>query len=270
MFRRLGFTMRTETAILDAFKLSFTGHDICIMPVAFSVHLHRDDFESFRWVFMQTCISEVIAMKSPSHHDVVCVLMTSKEWALGPPSRLRDRCDRATTDPLGIPCRGAVGLTRPSYRPTAPGPSCALTPTACVAYAYDLSVPVDPIPAVAAQRYLDPTALTLHATSPRDDVVSKMSTRSTRRNQTDASSQAGGVAPTTSPSGDEPVSVATPSSEPPVGLTTLVQGQVDILALLRETSEQQRRITALLEAALLPRRINLNPLGTGGQPPAVR
>ncbi|SNX87360.1 uncharacterized protein MEPE_06070 [Melanopsichium pennsylvanicum] len=34
-------------------------------------------------------------------------------------------------------------------------------PLPCVAYAYNLSVPVDPIPAVAAQRYLDPTALTI-------------------------------------------------------------------------------------------------------------
>ncbi|SNX83759.1 uncharacterized protein MEPE_02467 [Melanopsichium pennsylvanicum] len=80
-----------------------------------------------------------------------------------------------------------------------------------------------------------------------------MSTRSNRRNQTDASPQAEGDAPTISPSGDEPASVVAPSGEPPAALTTLVQGQVDILALLRETSEQQRRITALLEAAFFPR-----------------
>ncbi|SNX84871.1 uncharacterized protein MEPE_03580 [Melanopsichium pennsylvanicum] len=80
-----------------------------------------------------------------------------------------------------------------------------------------------------------------------------MSTRSNQRNQTDASPQAEGDAPTISPSGDEPASVVAPSGEPPAALTTLVQGQVDILALLRETSEQQRRITALLEAAFFPR-----------------
>ncbi|SNX84008.1 uncharacterized protein MEPE_02716 [Melanopsichium pennsylvanicum] len=80
-----------------------------------------------------------------------------------------------------------------------------------------------------------------------------MSTRSNRQNQTDASPQAEGDAPTISPSGDEPASVVAPSSEPPAALTTLVQGQADILALLRETSEQQRRITALLEAAFFPR-----------------
>ncbi|SNX87909.1 uncharacterized protein MEPE_06620 [Melanopsichium pennsylvanicum] len=80
-----------------------------------------------------------------------------------------------------------------------------------------------------------------------------MSTRSNRRNQTDASSQAEGDAPTISPSGDKPASVVAPSGKPPAALTTLVQGQVDILALLRETSEQQRRITVLLEAAFFPR-----------------
>ncbi|SNX85611.1 uncharacterized protein MEPE_04320 [Melanopsichium pennsylvanicum] len=33
-----------------------------------------------------------------------------------PPSRLSDRRDRATTDPLRTPRNGAVGLTRSSYR----------------------------------------------------------------------------------------------------------------------------------------------------------
>ncbi|SNX82015.1 uncharacterized protein MEPE_00720 [Melanopsichium pennsylvanicum] len=56
-----------------------------------------------------------------------------------------------------------------SYRPTAAGPSLysnAVVCTdprppvlACVANAYNLSVPVDPILAVAAPQYLDPTAL---------------------------------------------------------------------------------------------------------------
>ncbi|SNX87255.1 uncharacterized protein MEPE_05965 [Melanopsichium pennsylvanicum] len=64
-----------------------------------------------------------------------------------PPSRLSDRRDRAPTDPLRTPRSGAVGLTRSSYRPTAAGSSCALTPNRLCRPAYDLSVPVASIPA---------------------------------------------------------------------------------------------------------------------------